>query len=200
MRSLIFIIATAYSNPILSISKYESPPTRWITNGVLIVGVTDGECNTETKIKQQSKWAAGNTFTIYKAPDILKNLNKQFYTTVWAPYSTLDSGDETIEASLEFYYGNCKILVKNESNITDHEYFKSYTELSNCAYKYFYNSAELLDNDNKKKNNNDKLTSELMGIIFGSIIGGSIVLICLYLFISTYCCNNNNNNNNNNNK
>jgi hypothetical protein len=191
MLSLIFIIATAYSNPILSISKYESPPTRWITNGVLIVGVTDGECITETKIKQQSKWGAGNTFTIYKAPDILKNLNKQFYTTVHAPYSTLDSGDETIEASLEFYYGNCKILVKNESDITDHEYFNSYTELANCANKHLYNSAESLDNDNKKKNNNHELSSEFIAIIFGSILGGSIVLICLYLFISAYCCNKN---------
>ncbi len=190
MFSLIFIITTAYSNPILSISKYESPPTRWITNGVLIVGVTDSECITETKIKQQSKWAAGNTFTIYKAPDILKSLNKQFYTTIHAPYSTLDSGDETIEASLEFYYGNCKILVKNESDITDHEYFNSYTELANCANKHFYNSVESLDSDNKKKSNNDELTSELMGIIFGSIVGGFIVIICLYLFISYYCYNN----------
>lgn len=191
MLSLIFIIATAYSYPILSISKYESPPTRWITNGVLIVGVTDGECKTETKIKQQSKWGAGNTFTIYKAPDILKNLNKQFYTTVHAPYFTLDSGDETIEASLEFYYGNCKILVKNESDITDHEYFNSYTELANCANKHLYNSVESLDNDNKKKNNNHELSSEFIAIIFGSILGGSIVLICLYLFISAYCCNKN---------
>lgn len=194
MLSLIFIIATAYSNPILSISKYESPPTRWLTNGVLIVGVTDGECITETKIKQQSKWGAGNTFTIYKAPDILKNLNKQFYTTVRAPYSTLDSGDETIEASLEFYYGNCKILVKNESDITDHEYFKAYTELSNCAYKYFYNSAESLDSDNKKKNSNDKITSELIGIIFGSIIGACILVFCsfiIYLNISCSCLKNN---------
>ena len=197
MLSLVFIIATAYSNPILSISKYESPPTRWITNGVLIVGVTDGECITETKIKQQSKWGAGNTFTIYKGPDILKNLNKQFYTTIHAPYSTLDSGDETIEASLEFYYGNCKILVKNESDITEHEYFNSYTELTNCANKHFYNSVELLDSDNKRKKNNDKITSELMAIISGSIIGGFIILICLYVFIITYCYNNNNNNNNN---
>ena len=185
MLSLIFIIPTVYSNPILSISKYESPPTRWITNGVLIVGVTDGECITETKIKHQTKWGAGNTFTIYKAPDILKNLNKQFYTTIHAPYNTLDSElGETIEASLEFYYGNCKILVKNESDITDDEYFNSYTELTNCANKHLYNSAESLDNDNKKKNNNNGLGNEniFIGIIFGSILGGFIVLTCLYFY------------------
>lgn len=184
MFSLIFIIATVYSNHILSISKYESPPTRWITNGVLIVGVTDGKCRTETSFKHINKWtrAYPKTEDIYKASDILKNLNKQFYTTINAPYYTLDSGNETIEASLEFYYGNCKILVKNQSNIKEYEYYNSYAELANCASKHFYKSVYSLDSYNQ----NNKMSSLLINIICGSLIGTCIVIMFFHWFIYSY--------------
>jgi len=191
MLSFIFIIATAYSNPILSISKYESPPTRWITNGVLIVGITDGKCTTETKFTYHNKWSKAypKTEDVYKAYYILKSLNEQFYTTIHAPYYTLGRSDEFIEASLEFYYGNCKILVKNQSNIKEHEYYNSYSQLSNCAHKYFYNNAEILDISDKKINNN-KTTPIVTNIIYSAFIGASIVTMVFHWFIYSY--NNNN--------
>ena len=194
MLSLIFIITTVCCNPILSISKYESPPTRWITNGILIVGVTDGKCTTETNFKYHNKWSKAypKTEDVYKAYHILKSLNEEFYTTIHAPYYTLGRNDEFIEASLEFYYGNCKILVKNQSNIKEHEYYNSYSQLSNCAHKYFYNNAKSLDSTDKKINNNE-MSSIASNIIYSALIGASIVTMFSYWFIYSY--NNNNNNN-----
>ena len=162
------------ANPMLSIGMYESPPTRWITDGVLVVGVTDGECSITTSIKHETKWGAGNTFNLYTAVNILKYMHTRGFNNIPDPFTlTTDPNSHLIEASLEYYYGNCKILVKNETDITEEEYTTSYAIVSKSAEKYFYNSVEAIDLNN---NNNEDDDNTVMLIIIS--ITCSVFVIC----------------------
>ena len=93
------------ANPMLSINVHESPPTRWITNGVLVVGVTDGECSIATSIKHETKWGAGNTFNLYTAVNILKYMHTHGFNNVPDPFTEygMATTGHLIEASLEYY-------------------------------------------------------------------------------------------------
>lgn len=169
------------ANPMLSINVYESPPTRWITNGVLVVGVTDGECSITTSIKHETKWGAGDTFNLYKAVNILKYMHIHGFNNILDPSLIADSSPFNggyIEASLEYYYGNCKILVKNETDITEEEYITSYAIVSKSAEKYFYNSVEAIDLNN---NNNDRHDDTTILIIIG-------IICSVFIFCFTGCC------------
>lgn len=181
------------SNPIVSIYKYESPPTRWMTDGITIVGVTDGLCNIETNVKQQSKWAAGVTSSVYKANNIINNLQNNNFKVISNPYNVygemegLGGEPYSINAKIMFYYGNCKILMKNESDITEQEYSTSYSIISSCANHHLYNSVDLLDSSNNKKEK-VKLSPVEYVIMFASIIGGCCFLACCYVLVQSYCC------------
>ena len=172
------------ANPMLSINVYESPPTRWITNGVLVVGVTDGECSIATSIKHETKWGAGNTFNLYTAVNILKYMHTHGFNNIPDPFTEYGIRvpnveiRQYIEASLEYYYGNCKILVKNETDITEEEYITSYAIVSKSAEKYFYNSVEAIDLNNNNNNDDDDTTM----LIIISIICSSL----LFCFVG--CC------------
>lgn len=168
------------ANPMLSINVYESPPTRWITNGVLVVGVTDGECSIATSIKHETKWGAGNTFNLYTAVNILKYMHTHGFNNVPDPFTEYGMATNAIliEASLEYYYGNCKILVKNETDITEEEYITSYAIVSKSAEKYFYNSVEAIDLNNNNNNDDDDTTM----LIIISITCSSL----LFCFVG--CC------------
>ena len=178
----------------ISISKYESPPTRWMTDGITIVGVTDGMCNIETSVRKESKWGAGITTAVYKANNIVSSLQNSNFKVISNPYYQYgepingDINPDSINAKIMFYYGDCKIVMKNESNINEKEYLESYSIVNNCANKFLYNSVESLDSDNKK-NDNDKVTSEFVGIIIGSTLGAIVVLFILYLILVKICCN-----------
>ena len=113
-------IAFSYTNPILYIvwSPY-STPILWFTNGHIIVGVTDDPiCHQATKL--------------------IIDLDKHRYTS---PNYNDPSDDDEIDgvfASLEFYQDNCKILVKNKTDITDDDYIRSYKELSSISTAHYY--------------------------------------------------------------
>ncbi len=173
------------SNPIVSIYKYESPPTRWMTDGITIVGVTDGLCNIETNIKQQNGHLAGVTSSVYKANNIIYNLQNNNFKIITNPYYVYGemegiSGEPvSINAKIMFYYGNCKILMKNRTDISEQEYSTSYSIISSCANQHLYNSVELLDSFNKKEK--VKLsTLEYVIIILVSII---VVVVILSLLL-----------------
>jgi len=173
------IITKTYSIPEISIYKYESPPTRWMTNGIIIVGVTDGECSISTSVERGSKWAAGKTVNNYKAVDILKNLHNHGFDNINTPYFTYGFDNEVIVSSLAFHYGNCKIVIKNETynkEITNEEYTESYSIISVNAKKNLYISTEIIykTHSNKKTDKNDELYS--------------LITISIILFIIACCC------------
>jgi hypothetical protein len=113
-------IAFSYTNPILYIvrSPY-STPIWWFTNGHIIVGVTDDPNCPSTKL--------------------IIDLDKHRYTSPIYNYPGVGiEADYGFFASLEFYKDYCKILVKNETDITDDDYIRSYKELSSISTAHYY--------------------------------------------------------------
>ena len=118
-------IAFSYTNPNLYIvrSPY-STPIRWFTNGHIIVGVTDDPiCSEATKL--------------------IIDLDKHLYTSPIYNNPCNEEGEYGFFASLEFYQDNCKILVKNETDITDDDYIRSYKELSSISTTHYYTPVTL---------------------------------------------------------
>jgi len=113
-------IAVSYTNPILYIvrSPY-STPIWWFTNGHIIVGVTDDPI-------------------CYEATKLIIDLDKHRYTSPIYNYPGHEEDEFGFFASLEFYQFNCKILVKNETDITDDDYIRSYKELSSISNAHNY--------------------------------------------------------------
>ena len=90
-----------------------------------------------------------------------------------------------------FYYGNCKILMINESNINEKEYIESYSKVNECAIKYLYKCVDTANNNNNNNSKkNDSLSLEIIGIIIGCVLG-IIILFILYLLYVSYSNNNN---------
>lgn len=174
------LVTKIYSIPEISIYKYESPPTRWLTNGIILVGVTDGECSITTSIERETKWGAGKTVNNYKAVEILKNLQNNGFDNINSPYGDYGFNNEVITVSLAFHYGNCKILIKNETDnteFTEEEYIGSYFIISENAKKNLYTSTEIT-----YRNKSNKKRDEFMELI------AVISVISIILFIILCCC------------
>jgi len=180
--SLVIIVSSAItvnSNKVMiSISKYESPPTRWITNGYIMVGVTDTICNIKTDVWKQSKQAAGKTYSETKAIDILQELTVKGYNNIEDPYSYTGS-NEFIQATVMYKYYYCKVLVRNVSKnrMNSFEYEEYLNEVYSSVNNYGFNPQYSSSYPDKKKDGIDK---ELITVLVcASVIG---LVVCVLIF------------------
>lgn len=174
----------------ISISKYESPPTRWMSDGYLMVGVTDSVCRIWTEIWKESKKAAGKTYSETKAIDFVESLSDYDFYTIVNPYDYVTKGGqlyegsecEYIEAEVMFKYYYCKVLIRNDTNCESNEKTceESLSKVKNIVDNLGYTMQGNKDSKKKDKKRWYDNGGILFLVVFGSIIGFTIFVIIVW--------------------
>lgn len=163
------------------ISKFESPPVRFVTDGVLVVGITDGICSIKTKWREASKKAAGMTYSEVVAVDFLREMDNYGFESIDA-----FSVDDVIKVTLNADFNNCKVVKYNFTDyITDEEYIASNSVLqkvsNNNGFSQITDFVQNTSNE-KKKDKLDLMTVTVSVVDIFLFIAFCAVLCCKYCF------------------
>ena len=150
-----------------------------MTNGIIVVGVTDGICEINTEWKEKSKKAAGMTYSKVIANNFLLKLNEQNFVS-FNPFNN----EEFLLSEIDFTYHNCKIVKFNYSNdINSEEYILTNSAIQQIAESIGFNK---IDEPVKNSSSEEMSTSSIILIIFFGII--ILNIICIVIFFA--CCQN----------
>ena len=163
------------------ISQFESPPIRFLTDGMLVVGVSDGICEIETKWKESSKKAAGMTRSKVMAVDFLKQLDYYGFYAINPFYDD----NHFIEVSLTASYHNCKVVTYNLTHMTNNDYIVSNNIVKEVSNTNGFNEYSFIDNTTRKKEPKQLTTLVLVMITLSSILF-VICIMCICYKLSSF--------------
>jgi hypothetical protein len=160
------------------ISKYESPPMRFVTDGVLVVGITDGICEITSKWREASKKAAGMTYSKVLAVDFLREMNNYGFEAM----NPFLAGEDFVEVTLNSNSHNCKIVEYNftdsySNSVSSDEYIASRNFLKQASENNGFSEITEFNPSNTTHKKTDQIHFvDLLGITLG-------VCVCLVFFI-----------------
>ena len=178
-----FIVGCMANNPQIWISRFESPATRFMTDGVQVIGVTDTVCAIKTRWKEASKKAAGITYSEVRAVDFIDSLDELGF----GPYNPFiqNAAWDFVKVRIQYTYGNCKIVGYNISSyISTTEYTTSMNNVYTAAVN---NNFFAIENNTVEQKTNSKLPIPMWGIALITI-GCVLVCFCVFLFCQMFLC------------